>query len=79
MKDWSLRVRPLGFVVVNGGGDPVSPGFRTREAALDWFGKRSEAQPPKRRACLRCGSAFESAGKQNRMCPRCSKSRAVSE
>lgn len=72
MKDWKLRQRPRGFVVVDGAGASVSPGFRTPEAAIDWFNQRAAAaKPPKRRPCLCCGHSFQSEGIHDRLCNEC--------
>lgn len=71
MKDWKLKERPHGFVVVNGAGAPVSPGFGTRLAALAWVERRAQAVPPKWRQCLGCGRDFHSEGAHDRMCPNC--------
>ena len=71
MKDWQLAPRPQGFVVVNGDREPVSPGFSTPEAALDWVNRRAAAQPQKLRPCLCCGRSFASRGRHNRMCALC--------
>ncbi|MBP7242931.1 hypothetical protein [Amaricoccus sp.] len=71
MKDWKLRERPHGYVVVNGSGAVVSPGFGTRRDALAWCERRAQARPPKRRPCLGCGKAFDSDGAHNRLCPAC--------
>lgn len=71
MKDWKLRKRGAGYVVVNGSGASVSPGFATDDEALDWVARRARAQAPKRRPCLCCGRAFASEGIQDRLCAPC--------
>lgn len=71
MRDWTLRQRPLGFVVVNGVGAPVSPGFKTPDAALEWVNRRAAAKPPKERPCLCCGRTFASQGAHDRLCASC--------
>lgn len=73
MKSWRLRERPHGYVVVNGSGESVSPGFRAREDALAWVELRAQVRPPKRRPCMACGRSFESAGAHHRLCPHCAR------
>lgn len=55
--------------------EALSPTFFTREDGENWLRKVLEKVPkakrPQVRACLCCGSGFESDGFHNRMCNRC--------
>lgn len=75
-KGWRVRSYPLGYGVTDGEGRRISPVLRSEGAALDWFERRIAAAKPRKRACLCCGAAFESAGVHDRLCAACGRAGA---
>lgn len=67
----SIVARPLGWVVVNGDRERISPVLPTKKAASDWALKTLTRRQPGKRRCMSCRQRFDSEGIHDRLCPRC--------